>query len=61
MSNHSVWAIDKTLSGATTQEQSIYESNINEEIHCVPQISWIIQATPSYRLVPYPEHSLEES
>ena len=61
MSNHSIWPIDKTLSGATTTSQSGPESDGNEEILRIPQSSSITGISPSDYLVSYPGHSLGES
>ena len=57
MLDSSIWPIDRTLSGATTSDQSEPESNGNEEVLCVPQS--ITVASPSDCLVTYPGHSLE--
>ena len=61
MSKSSIWAIDKTLSGATTPGQSGPGSNVNEEVLCIPESSSITRASPSDCLVLYLEHSLGES
>ena len=47
MSLSSVWAIDRTLSGATTPGQSEPESDDNEKVLCIPQSSCITGASPS--------------
>ena len=57
----SIWPIDKTLSGATTQAHSGPWSNGNEGVHRIPQSSSITEASPSDCLVSYPGHSLGES
>ena len=58
MSNSSIWPIDRTLSGATSPDQSGPGSNGNERVLHIPQSSSITEASPSYCLVSYPEHSL---
>ena len=52
MSNSSVWNIDRTLSGATTLDQSGPESNGNEGVLHIPQSSRISGAWPSDCLLP---------
>ena len=59
MSNSSIWSIDSTLSGATTQGQSVPGSNDNEEVLCILQSSSITEASPSDSLMSYPGHLLE--
>ena len=54
----SIWPIDRTLSGATTQGQSGPGSDGNEGMLCIPQSSSIIGTSPSDCLVAYPGHSL---
>ena len=61
MSNSSIWPIDRTLSGATTQGQSGTESDGKEGVPRIPQISSIFGASPSDCLVSYPGHSVGES
>ena len=58
MTNSSIWAIDRTLSGATTPGKSESGSDGNEEIQCIPQSSSITGATSSDCLMHYPGHSL---
>ena len=58
MSNSSIWPIDRTLSGATTADQSEPGSDGNDPVLCKPQSSGIIETLPSDFLVSYPEHSL---
>ena len=53
----SIWPIDRTLSGATTPGQSGPESNGNEGVFCIFQIS-TAGASPSDNLMSYPGHSL---
>ena len=57
MLNSSIWHIDRTLSGATTQSQSRPESNGHEGVLNILQSSttW---ASPSDSLVSYPGHLL---
>ena len=52
---------DRTLLGATTPGQSGFESDGNEGVLRIPQISSITKALPSNCLVSYPEHSLGKS
>ena len=54
----SIWPIDRTLSGATTQDQSGPRSDVNKEVLRIPQSSSISGASPSDCLVSYPGHSL---
>ena len=61
MSNSSIWAIDKTLSGATTPGQSGPGSNGNEGVLHIPQSSNITEVSASDCLVSYTGHSLGES
>ena len=60
MSNSSIWAIDRNLSGAITPAQSSPGSDNNEGVLCIPQSSSITGTSPSDCLVLYPEHLLEE-
>ena len=53
MSNSSIWFIDKTLSGATTLDQSGPGSNVNEGVLHFPQGSSITGASPSDYLISY--------
>ena len=57
----SIWPIDRTLSGATTQGQSRPVVNGNERVLRIPQGSSITGTSPSDCLVSYPGHSLGES
>ena len=59
MSNSSIWPIDMTLSGATTQGQSGPGSNGNQGVLHIPQSSKI-GASPFDALVSYPGHNLGE-
>ena len=56
MSNSSM-CVDRTLSGATTSGQSGPESNGNEGILQIPQISSITVVSPSDSIVSYPGHT----
>ena len=56
----SIWAIVRSLSGATTPVQSEPGSNSNEEVLCIPQISKA-GASLSDGLMLYPGHSLRRS
>ena len=58
MSNSSVWPIDRTLSGATTQGQSGPGSNGNESVLRISESSSISGASLSDCLMSYPGHSL---
>ena len=58
MSNSSIWPIDRTLSTATTLDQSGSESNGNEEVLHIPQSSSITGASLLDCLVSYPGHLL---
>ena len=60
MPNSSIWTIDRTLSGATTPGQGGPGSDGHEGVLCIPQISRIIEVSPSDRLVSYLGHSLGE-
>ena len=60
MSNCFIWLVDKTLSSATTLDQSGPGSDGNEEILHIPQSSSITEAS-SDCLVSYTELALEES
>ena len=53
-----VWPIDRTLSGATTPDQSRPGSDSNERVQHLPQSSSITGTSPSDCLVPYPGQSL---
>ena len=55
----SIWRICKTLSGATTPDQSGHGSN--KGVHCILQISSITWFSPSDCLMSYPKLSLEDS
>ena len=57
----SIWVIDRTLSGTTTQGQSGPGSNGNKRVLCIPKSSSITDASQSYCLVSYTGHSLGES
>ena len=57
MSICSIWAIDRTLSGATTPGQSELGGNGKREILHIYQSSSITGASPSVCLVSYPRHS----
>ena len=57
----SIWAIDRTLSVATTQGLSGSGSDGNEEILHIPKISSITGASPSDCLGSYRGHLLGES
>ena len=61
MSNCSIRPIDRTLSGATTLDQSGLGSDDNEEVLRIPQSSSLTEASPSDCLVSYPRHLLGES
>ena len=53
--------MDRALSGATIPYQSGPGSDDNKEVLSIPQSSSITGASPSDRLVSYPEHSLGRS
>ena len=53
----SIWPIDRTLLGATTLGQSVPESNGNEGVLYIPQISKA-GVLPSNGLMSYPGHLL---
>ena len=53
--------MDRTLSGATTSEESGPGSNGNEGVLRIPQSSSITGTSPSDCLVSYPGHLLGES
>ena len=55
---NSVWPIDRTLSGATTRDQSGPVNNGNKGVLRILQSSSITGASPSDCLVSYPRHSL---
>ena len=57
----SIWPLDRTLSGATTQGQSGTGIDGNEGVHCIPQSSIITGALPSDCLMSYPEYSSGKS
>ena len=61
MLNSSIWAINRTLLGATTPGQSGPGSNGNERLLCVLQSFSITEASPSDCLASYPVHSLRSS
>ena len=61
MSNRSIESIDRTLSGATSQDQSGPGSDGNEEILYIPKSSSIIRALPLDYFMSYPGHLLGES
>ena len=61
MSNSSIWPNDRTLSSATTMDQSGPECDGNDEVFCIPQSSSITGATSSDCLGSYPWQSLRES
>ena len=61
MSNSSIWPIDRTLSGSTTQGQSVPASNGIEGVLYIPQSSSITEASLSDCLVSYPGYLLGES
>ena len=54
-----VWAIDRTLAGATTPGQSGLGSDVNEVVLRVPQSFSITEDSPSDYLSSYTGHSLE--
>ena len=54
----SIKPIDRTLSGATTQDPSGLGSDGNEGIFCIPQRSRITESSLSDCLVSYPGHWL---
>ena len=58
MSNGSIWAIDRTLSGTTTPGQSGPGSDGNQEVLCILQSSKT-GASPSNYLISYLGHSLD--
>ena len=58
VSNSSIWPTGRTLSGATTPDQSGLGSNGNEGILRIPQSSSITGASPSDCLVSYKGHKL---
>ena len=53
----SIWPIDRTLSSATTPDQSGTGSDGNEGVLHIPQSSSITGTSPSDCLVSYPGHS----
>ena len=57
----SIWFIDRTLSSATTPNQSGPGSDGNEGVLRIPQSSSVAGTSPLDLLVSYPGHSLEES
>ena len=61
MWNSSIWPIDRTLSNSITPGPSGPESDGNEGVLCIPQISSMIGAWPSDCLVSYPGYSLGDS
>ena len=56
-----IWPIDRTLSGATTPNQSGPGSDVNEGVLRIAQSSSITGTSPSDCLVSYPGHSLGDS
>ena len=60
MSNSSIWPIDRTLSAATTTDQSGPGSNGNEQVLHILQSSKTA-ALPSNSLMSYPGYLLMES
>ena len=52
--------IDRTLSGATTQNQNGPGRDGNIGVLCIPQSSSITGASQSDSFVPYPGHTLRE-
>ena len=61
MSNSSIWLIYRTLSGATSPDQSGLGSHSNEEVLHIPQSSNATGASWSDSFVSYLGHSLGES
>ena len=59
MSNSSILSINRTLSGATSQDESEPWSNDNEGVLHIPQSSNITGGSLSDCLVSYVGHSLE--
>ena len=57
----SIWPIDRTLSRYTIPGQCGPGGDGNEGVLCIPQSYSITEALPSYCLVSYHGHSLEES
>ena len=57
----SLWAIGKTLSGASTQGQSGPGRDSNKWMLGIPQSSSITEASPLECLMSYPRHSLGET
>ena len=55
----SIWPIDRTLSGATTPDQSGSGSDSNVGVLCISQSSSIIGTSQSDFLVSYPGRLLE--
>ena len=58
MSNSSIRPLDKTLTGAITPSDWGPGRGGNEKVLCISQNYCITEASPSYCLVSYPEHSL---
>ena len=58
MSNRSLWPIDRTLSGATTPDQSGPGHDRNEGVFHIPQSFSITGTSLSDYLVSNPGHSL---
>ena len=48
MLNSSIWPIDRTLSGATTPEQSRHGSD-GQEVLCIPQAPALLE--PHYQII----------
>ena len=61
MPNSSIWLIDKTHPGATTQGQNGPGSDDNEGVRHISQSSCLIGASLSDCLVSYTGHSLGKS
>ena len=61
MLNSSIWRIDRTLSGATTPSHSGPETDGNEGVLRILQISSITGTSPLDCLMLYPGHLLGES
>ena len=61
MLNSYIWSIDRTLSGATTTDQSSPSSASNEGVLCIPQSFSITDASPPDCLVSLSGHLLGKS
>ena len=57
----SIWPIDRTLSGATTTDQSRPGSDGNEEVLHIPQSPSITEGSPSDSFLSYLGHFWGES